>query len=60
MARPKRTSETPQIPEVTTQEQANQPKVEFYGEGAEQVKFTIDPKATRIRVFNHGLVLYDY
>jgi hypothetical protein len=35
-------------------------KIEYIGEGAEKVKFTIDPKATSIRVYPNGLVLVDY
>ena len=37
-----------------------EPIIEFYGEGAEDVKFNIDPNATRIRVYATGLILTDY
>lgn len=36
------------------------PKVEFIGEGAEKIKFTVDPKATLIRVHANGIVMTDY
>ena len=36
------------------------PKIEYFGEGAEKVKFTKDPNATLIRVFGDGRVLVDY
>lgn len=39
---------------------SDSPVIEYYGEGADKVKFTIDPKAKRIRVYSNGLVLTDY
>ena len=36
------------------------PVIEYFGEGAEQVEFEVDPKATRIRVYSGGLILTDY
>ena len=36
------------------------PQIEYFGEGADKIKFTVDPKATRIRVFANGCVLTDY
>lgn len=41
-------------------ENKQEPIIEFYGEGAEDVKFNIDPNATRIRVYATGLILTDY
>ena len=41
-------------------EQPQDQKVEYFGEGAESIKFTPDPKAKRIRVYNNGIVLVDY
>ena len=41
-------------------ENKQEPIIEFYGEGAENVKFNIDQNATRIRVYATGLVLTDY
>ena len=37
-----------------------EPIIEFYGEGAKDVKFNIEPNATRIRVYADGRVLTDY
>ena len=40
--------------------QANpSPIIEYVGEGAEKVKFTINPKATRIVVNANGLIRED-
>lgn len=36
------------------------PKVEYFGEGADKIKFTVDPKATRVRVYANGMILTDY
>jgi hypothetical protein len=36
------------------------PKIEFFGEGADKVKFTVDPKAKRMRVYANGLIITDY
>lgn len=44
---------TPQVPQGT-------PVIEYHGEGADKVKFTVDPKARRIRVFANGCILTDY
>ena len=41
-------------------ENKQEPIIEFYGEGAEDVKFNIDQDATRIRVYATGLILTDY
>ena len=41
-------------------ENKQEPIIEFYGEGAKDVKFNIDPNATRIRVYATGLILTDY
>lgn len=38
----------------------NAPIIEYFGEGAEDVKFNIEPNATRIRVYATGLILTDY
>lgn len=35
-------------------------KVEYIGEGADKIKFKVDPKATRIRVYADGRILVDY
>ena len=36
------------------------PIIEYFGEGAEDVKCDIEPNATRIRVYATGLILTDY
>lgn len=48
---------TPKAPAVEPTGNAN---VEFIGEGADKIKFNVDPKATRIRVYANGVVLTDY
>lgn len=52
-AAPKKTPKAPS-------QESGGPKIEYFGEGAEKVKFTVDPKATSIRVYANGLVLTDY
>jgi len=37
-----------------------EPIIEYYGEGAKDVKLNIDPNATRIRVYADGRILTDY
>lgn len=37
-----------------------EPIIEYFGEGAEDVKCDIEPNATRIRVYATGLILTDY
>ena len=49
----------PQPNDVAETEQ-KEPIIEYFGEGAEDVKFNIDPNATRIRVYATGLILTDY
>lgn len=52
-AAPKKTPKAPV-------EESKGPKIEYFGEGAEKIKFTVDPKATAIRVYANGLILTDY
>ena len=47
-------------PNDTAETEQNEPIIEFYGEGAKDVKFNIDPNATRLRVYADGRVLTDY
>lgn len=47
-------------PKATKKVAEDGPKIEFFGEGAEKVKFTVDPKAKRIRVYAGGLIMTDY
>lgn len=42
------------------QEKKDNPVIQYFGEGAEKVKFEVDPKATLIRVYANGVVLVDY
>ena len=46
--------------DVDETENKQEPIIEFYGEGAEDVKFNIEPNATRLRVYATGLILTDY
>ena len=46
--------------DVDETENKQEPIIEFYGDGAEDVKFNIDQNATRIRVYATGLILTDY
>ena len=50
----------PQPNDAAETENKQEPIIEFYGEGAEDVKFNIDPNAARIRVYATGLILTDY
>ena len=47
-------------PNDTAETEQKEPIIEFYGEGAKDVEFTIDQNATRIRVYATGLILTDY
>ena len=50
----------PQPNDAAETENKQEPIIEFYGDGAEDVKFNIDPNATLIRVYADGRVLTDY
>lgn len=52
-AAPKKTPKAPV-------EESKGPKIEYFGEGAEKIKFTVDPKARAVRVFANGVILTDY
>ncbi len=47
-------------PKAPAEESKGGPKIEYFGEGAEKIKFTVDPKARGVRVFANGVVLTDY
>lgn len=49
----------PQPNEAET-DSKKEPIIEYYGEGAKDVKLNIDPNATRIRVYADGRILTDY
>lgn len=53
------------LPKQTPQPKAeapetNKPVIEYFGEGATDVQFEIDPRAVRMRVFADGRILTDY
>ena len=50
----------PQPNETETETDKKEPIIEYFGEGAEDVKFNIEPNATRIRVYADGRILTDY
>lgn len=56
MARAKVSVETP----VETPKTTQGPVIEYFGEGAEDLKVEIDPKAIHVRVYSTGLVISDY
>ena len=47
-------------PNEAETDKKKEPIIEFYGEGAKDVEFNIEPNATRIRVYADGRVLTDY
>lgn len=51
-------AKTPKAPAVESKD--TKPVIEYHGEGAEKIKFTVDPKAARIRVYANGCILTDY
>lgn len=56
-ANPSRPAKVPKAPAV---EPKDQPVIEYHGDGADKIKFTVDPKAKRVRVYANGCVLTDY
>lgn len=51
-------SAAPKPPKIP--KESGGPKIEYFGEGAEKIKFTVDPKATVIRVYANGLIVVSY
>lgn len=43
-----------------TKESKSKPEIQYFGEGADKVKFKVDEKAKLIRVYADGLILVDY
>lgn len=41
-------------------EQSDKPVIQYIGEGADKIKFEVDPKAKLIRVYSDGMILVDY
>lgn len=52
-AKPSRLTDEPK-------DESNKPEIQYFGEGADKVKFEIDPKAKLIRVYANGTILVDY
>lgn len=46
--------------EATPVDKPAKPVIEYYGEGARDVKFEIDPKAVLIKVYGDGRIVMDY
>lgn len=46
--------------EEAPKETGSKPTIQYFGEGADKIKFTVDPKAKLIRVYASGVVLVDY
>lgn len=59
MANANPASAAPKTPKVPAKEPEG-PKIEYFGEGAEKIKFTVDPKAKTVRVHANGVILTDY
>lgn len=43
-----------------TPAKSDKPIIQYIGEGADKIKFEVDPKAKLIRVYNDGMILVDY
>ena len=50
----------PQNEAETETDNKQEPIIEYFGEGAQDVKFNIDPNAALIRVYSDGRILTDY
>lgn len=60
-ANPANKSQSNDVGEIENNNNNKQePIIEYFGEGAEDVKCDIEPNATRIRVYATGLILTDY
>lgn len=42
------------------EKKASTPEIQYFGEGADKIKFEVDPNARLIRVYSSGVVLVDY
>jgi hypothetical protein len=51
---------TPGVKDAPATDKSAKPEVQYFGEGADKVKFEVDPKAKLIRVYSTGMVLVDY
>ena len=61
-ANPANKSQSNDVGEIENNNNNNkqEPIIEYFGEGAEDMKVNIEPNATRIRVYASGLILTDY
>ena len=59
MANANPASAAPKTPKVPAKESGG-PKIEYFGEGAEKIKFTVDPKASTVRVYDNGIIVTIY
>lgn len=59
MAKARPAQRPEEFPEDIVEQQSG-PIIEYYGEGADKIKFESDPKAKRIRVYSTGHILTDY
>lgn len=46
--------------EAPVVDKSAKPEIQYFGEGADKIKFEVDPKAKLIRVYSSGMVLVDY
>jgi hypothetical protein len=60
MANAKPASAAPEDKPKAPKKVPDGPKIEYFGDGADKVKFTVDPKAKSVRVYANGLILTDY
>lgn len=47
----------PEVSPPAPKEVPKGPRIDYFGEGARDVKFTINPKATRYQVYASGMVV---
>lgn len=50
----------PGTKDVPVVDKSAKPEIQFFGEGADKVKFEVDPKAKLMRVYANGMILVDY
>ena len=60
MANAKPATAAPEEKPKDPKKETKGPKIEYYGEGADKIKFTVDPKATLVRVYANGMIVTDY
>lgn len=50
----------PGTKDVPATDKSAKPEIQYFGEGADKVKFEVDPKAKLVRVYSNGMILTDY